>query len=80
MKIKIYAYYDYFFLQDTLPETHGASKAVKICEVGFASACSRIHFVQVTNCGAFFVYELTPLDICSSAYCFRKEFGNLIDS
>lgn len=68
-----------YWLDDTLPNTQGSSKAVKVCEVGFMSECSRSHFIQVTNCGSFFVYELTPLDICSSAYCFKPNKACVAD-
>lgn len=68
-----------YWLDDTLPKTQGTSKAVKVCEVGFFSECSRSHYIQVTNCGSFFVYELTPLDICSSAYCFQPNKACVTD-
>lgn len=60
------------YSQDTLPETQGSKKLAKVCEVDFAGSCSRSHLIWITNCGNFFVYELIPLDRCSSAYCFSK--------
>lgn len=67
--------YTYFIvsLLDDMPETPGETKTVQLCQVNFDGPCSRSHFIQIKNCGTFFVYELTPLDICSSAYCFGKK-------
>lgn len=56
-----------------MPETKGEIRIVKLCQVNFGSTCSSSHFIKMKNCGTFFVYELTPLDICSSAYCFGKK-------
>lgn len=58
------------FTPDSLPETQGSTKWAKVCEVDFAGSCARSNFIKITNCGSFFVYELRPLDRCSSAYCF----------
>lgn len=60
------------FVTDTLPKIQGTTKLVTLCHVGFDSLCSRSSSIRVTNCGTFFVYELTPLDICDSAYCFGE--------
>lgn len=57
---------------DTLPEPN-TIKDVKVCQVNFDSQCSRHHYIKIRNCGTFFVYELTPLNSCPSAYCFGKE-------
>ncbi|XP_062578161.1 LOW QUALITY PROTEIN: uncharacterized protein LOC134240066 [Saccostrea cucullata] len=53
------------------PPQSGETKAVTVCQVGFSGSCSKQHTINVKNCGNFFVYELTPLDLCNSAYCFE---------
>lgn len=64
------------FVTDTLPGIQEKRKPVTLCHVGFDSQCSRNSSIRVTNCGTFFVYELTPLDICQSAYCFGENKKN----
>ncbi|XP_062614469.1 oncoprotein-induced transcript 3 protein-like [Saccostrea cucullata] len=58
-----------YWMNDSPPQS-GETKAVTVCQVGFSSSCSKQHTVNAKNCGNFFVYELTPLDQCNSAYCF----------
>ncbi|XP_062600788.1 von Willebrand factor D and EGF domain-containing protein-like isoform X2 [Saccostrea cucullata] len=62
-----------FWLKGALPETAGTSKVLEACEVGFATDCQQIIYVNVTNCGSFNVYYLMPLFLCNSAYCFGIE-------
>lgn len=68
-----FASFFFFLSKDTLPDIPKSSKWVKVCQVGFEGSCTTHHFIWITNCGTYFVYELTPLDICSSAYCFGKK-------
>nr|XP_034320108.1 uncharacterized protein LOC117687527 isoform X18 [Crassostrea gigas] len=67
------------WLNDSLPETQGSTKWAKVCEVDFAGSCARSNFIKITNCGSFFVYELRPLDRCSSAYCFKQDGSCVYD-
>ncbi|XP_062589917.1 uncharacterized protein LOC134251518, partial [Saccostrea cucullata] len=60
-----------YWMDGSLPEV-GSMASVKVCQVGFGLTCERSHTIRVKNCGLYSVYELTPLALCNSAYCFEK--------
>ncbi|XP_061167273.1 uncharacterized protein LOC133176126 [Saccostrea echinata] len=63
-----------YWMNDSLPDS-GQIKNVKVCQVGFSSVCSKDRTIRVKSCGNFYVYELTPLDLCNSAYCFESDIS-----
>lgn len=71
--IVILHHFVFFYSKDTLPDIPKSSKWAKVCQVGFEGPCTTHNHIWITNCEKYFVYELLPLDICSSAYCFGKK-------
>ncbi|XP_078330755.1 von Willebrand factor D and EGF domain-containing protein-like [Crassostrea virginica] len=68
-----------YWMNDIAPANIGVPKSVQMCQVGFSSNCVRSHYIRMVNCGSFFVYELSPLDICNSAYCFEQSDSCVAD-
>ncbi len=50
----------------------------RVCFHGSYSCCRLSTSIRVRNCGAFYVYELTPTPGCYMRYCGDREQGNII--
>ncbi|XP_033742340.1 von Willebrand factor D and EGF domain-containing protein-like [Pecten maximus] len=59
---------------ETLPAT-GESKLVTICLRTQSDVCAATGYIEVKNCGSFYVYELRQLnpDYCNLAYCLEAD-------
>ena len=65
--------HDPIWLRDSHPTQAEGNMARTACISSFGVTCSETRTINIKNCGTFYVYYLTPLDYCASAYCAGKK-------
>ena len=64
--------HDPVWLSGSHPTTDEGIVTRKACVTSFGNTCSSHLYINIKNCGGYFVYYLKPLYYCAVAYCAGK--------
>ena len=65
--------HDPIWLKDSHPTQAEGNVVREACINSFGVACSDSLYINITNCGLYFVYYLRPPSYCAIAYCAGKK-------